>query len=283
MAATDSKVTLMDILIRWKWLLCGLGILATGIGLIGLSQVLSELWSKFVETVGIGLLPTGSFILIYEYGLRKEYQKLVREEFDTVLKEFGRRCAECEKFGLLSLSEKRESCHIEKPFEKAKKGDTISVLGVALADLVDFDRSEKILEAIQKGCKVRLLYLDPDCDEAIQHSLDEGRNRDEVTNAIKGTESIWRSSINSLPASSQQLLEIRKYRSSPKHFIMIHRDGVYVGDYLGTRRGNKCPHFLLRADSPIARQHVAHFENLWTHACVMKSVVTERTPANSGP
>ncbi|MDO8683494.1 MAG: hypothetical protein Q7N50_08440 [Armatimonadota bacterium] len=266
MVAASTKVTFVDTLLRLKWLLWGLGILFVGVLLIWLGQTLSGLQSIFVETVGIGLLPIGSFMLIYEYGMRKDYQKLVHEELEAGLKVLEQQCSQCKKFGLLALNDKRESCNVVAPFEETKVGEVISVLGVALADLTAFDTVERILQAIQRGWRVRLLYLDPDCEEAKRHSLDEGRPQNEVAADIKGTENKWGSIINRLDQPSRGRLEIRKYRSDPKKFIMIHQDRVYVGDYLCDQRGNRCPHFLLEGDSPIAAKYKCHFEFIWQYA-----------------
>jgi hypothetical protein len=267
MTKRDKGLKLAEILIRLKWLLLGLIILVGAVLLIWRSQIEpSPLLSRLLETFGVGLLPISSFILIYEYGIRREYQRMVRLEFEQSLKELARRCGECERFGLLSLSEAREVDRLVEPFKTARAGDTVSALGVALADLVFFETNEKILKAIESGCRVRLLYLDPDCDEAERHSTDECRAMGEVKDSIKAAESNWALDRKQISQAKLHLLEIRKYRARPKHFIMIQREGVYVGDYLQGRRGNRCPHFFFAPGSPIADKYVAHFEELWSHA-----------------
>ncbi|MCX6376175.1 MAG: hypothetical protein NTU88_09140 [Armatimonadetes bacterium] len=198
----ENGVKLIERLVRLKWLLSGLGILFAAVVLVWLSQrAASPFTSRVLETLGVGLLPIGSFILMYEYGIRREYQQMVGQEFGQALKELARRCGECERFGLISLSEKRESNRLVEPFHNARAG--------------------------------------------------EGN---------------WQIDRNKVPQGNRDLLEIKKYQSRPKHFIMIHRQGVYVGNYLRGRRGNQCPHFFLEPDSPIAAEYIAHFDRLWSHA-----------------
>jgi hypothetical protein len=264
--ATKSSNSLWTKIIRLRMWIWGFAILLIAIFLLYWSQSLNEtLVRKFFETFAIGLLPVGSFVIIYEYNTKKEYQKMVREEFSVVLQNMARRCGECEKLGLLSVSEKRDTEVLIDPFKNASKGQIISVLGVALADLTDFVRKDFVEHAIEKGCKVQLLYLDPECNEAQTHSLEEGRAFNEVTDHIKGTESNW-ATLHKKMVNENKLFEIRKYKSIPKHFMLISDQYVYVGDYLRGMRGNISPHYLFSADSILAKQYISHFRNIWKNA-----------------
>ena len=101
---SSSHIKFIDKIVNLKWLIIALAILFIGLGLLFLSNImLNPLWFKLTETIGISLLPIGSFLLIYEYGMRKEYQNLIRQEFDESLKELACRCGQCEKYGLISL------------------------------------------------------------------------------------------------------------------------------------------------------------------------------------
>jgi hypothetical protein len=262
---SQPRIKILQIIVKRKWLIFSLVILSIGFVLLAYSSVIqNSFWSRFIETLSIGLLPVGSFLLIYEYGIRKGYQNMVRREFDDALKDVSRRCGECEKYGLLSISATRRTQLLANSFDNAQKGDSISILGVALTDLTDFDRHEKVINAITRGCSVRLLYLDPDCDDAEKHSLDEGRGANDVTQDIKKAERYWRKDIHDYASSYN--LEIRVYRSRPKHFILLHKNRVYSGDYLNGHRGNRCPHFLWSSESPIAEEYKSHFEELWKHS-----------------
>jgi len=268
MTSTDksegTQQTFRQHVVKLKMWLWGFGVLLVAVALLLWSQTISDpFWKHVLETIAVGLLPVGTFILIYEYDTRKEYQKMVRNEFQGVLHDMARRCGECEKLGLHSLSDKRDPEKLVEPFRTTAAGETISVLGVALADLTDFERNREVLDAIRRGCKVRLLYLDADCQEARTHSLEEKRGPEEVTDHIKGTQGNWQNDKAKLPSGVRNLLAIKKYRAIPKHFLLIYPKGVYVGHYLRGRRGNESPHFLIAPGSVLAEQYITHFDELW--------------------
>jgi len=252
-------------LLRMKMWLCGIGIILFAVLVIlGSQNTKDDFWKTFMETIGIGLLPVGSFILIYEYNTRRDYQELVRKEFQESLKEIAQRCGECEKYGLTSISDKRDPEILEQAFRQAKNEETISVLGVALADLTDFERYRDVKSAIvEKGCKLRLLYLDPDSKEAEVHSGEENREKDEVRDDIISAQNKWSMLSRDLQERFPESLTIKKYKSIPKHFLLINSNGVYAGHYLRGIRGNEGPHFQLAKGGILAKQLIAHFEEIW--------------------
>ncbi|MGA7720821.1 MAG: hypothetical protein WCA84_06560 [Ignavibacteriaceae bacterium] len=260
---SSSHIKFIDKIVNLKWLIIALAILFIGLGLLFLSNImLNPLWFKLTETIGISLLPIGSFLLIYEYGMRKEYQNLIRQEFDESLKELACRCGQCEKYGLISLNIIRDSKLIENVFKNAKFGESISLLGVALADLLTYDSKEALINAAERGSIIKLLYLNPYCEEAEKHSLVEGQGIDDVKQDIEKTDKYLKKHKNKYPGT----LSINNYTSMPKHFILIYKDGVYIGNYLNGQRGNRCPHFMFSPNSPIAKKYISHFNKVWDNS-----------------
>jgi len=253
---------LWELIVRQKMWIWGFGIIVVAILLLAVSSEFR--WDHLIETFAVGLLPVGSFLLIYEYDTRKQYQQMVRDEFSGSLGELATKCGECERFGLLSISNRRDTKRIEDILRSAKSGETISVLGVALNNLAEFERNELIMDAVTRGCAVRFLYLDPDSQEVAAHARDEARDQKEVFGDIAATASIWRSDQDKL--HNPKKFQVRKYSAAPKCFLIIHKQGVYVGLYLRGNRGNKCPHFLCAPDGMLAKQYIRHFEQLWDQA-----------------
>ncbi len=245
---------------------------ALGIGLAAITTlfcvrwVQDPLWIGFMDTIGVGLLPVATFLMIYEFDTRKAYQELVRSEFSEALSEVTAVCGDCHKSGLAALTDSRPKERLETFFSEAPNGSTLSVLGVALRDFLAVATEKAIIEAVRRGCNVRFLYLDPSSAAATTHSLNEGRAPDEVRDDIKGGENTWRR----LKAEAQRInkgtFEGRKYDSIPAWFMLISPDGICVGPYLRKNRGNVCPHIAFKAGSLLEDRFRDHFESLWQTA-----------------
>ena len=244
---------------------------ACGIFIICLLMLYSTIWIQdpfwihFIETIAIGLLPVATFLLIYEYDTRASYQQLVREEFQKALFGLTAICGESQKYGLISLSDERPKRFLDDFFLTAAPNTTLKVLGVALTDFIDVRHQDEIMAAIKNNCNVKLLYLNPDSNSAEVHSVNEGRPSGDVANDIRGRETTWPSILKMIGVKilAKSPLQVKKYDCLPQYFMLISSESVCVGFYLHGRRGNKCPHFIFRKDSPMGRSFIAHFEKLW--------------------
>jgi hypothetical protein len=256
--------------------------------LVGASfEVATPFWKHLLETVGVGLLPVATFLLIYEFDTRKVYQQLVSSEFSQAFSGFGAEfreafsgfgaefreafsglgaiCADCWKAGVISVDSLRPQEQVDSFFTTARQGSVLRLLGIALLDFIPVFKQDELVEATNKGAKVRCLYLDPDSQAVQEHAKNENRAPEEVANDIRTWENTSRAVQTHV--TKQGAFTVKKYSTLPKHFLLITEDAVCVGHYLAGSRGNKCPHIVLRRKkNPLAEQFVKEFDQLWDNA-----------------
>jgi hypothetical protein len=63
---------ILGIIFDRKWLIIGTVVISAGIIILSYAgEIKDPFLSKLLETIGIGLVPTGAFFLVYEFGIKK--------------------------------------------------------------------------------------------------------------------------------------------------------------------------------------------------------------------
>lgn len=264
-------------MLKWAWICISFSIL-----FIGSSLLLGEdgnLWPHALETIGVALLPIGTFMFIYELDTRTGYQRLVRDEFSAALSALAQKCGQCEDAGLLALHCERDNDFMLKSIKAAGKGNTIMILGTAAAHFADDDSvNEELMKARQRGMNIRILVLDPSCKSADVHEKLEKRAKGYVKKRLDATTDRFLENLDMSVTGEYGSLDIHKYDSLPKCFIFADDKFVYVGLYLNDCKGAASPHFLFKREGNMAKQFIKHYECLWKDSSPLESANPGRAP-----
>ena len=144
----------------------------------------------------------------------------------------------------------------------------VKILGGTLLHFSNEDFASLIYGKIKKGCKVKLLLLDPNSkflyDPLIEQDEENLKKKKiDILSAINNFEKLRERSME----FKNEMLQIRYYNSSPSYFVIQTNKGVGVGLNLLTTNYTKPPLIeLYNHQSKLSIPFIEHFEILWNTA-----------------
>ncbi|HVF66484.1 MAG TPA: hypothetical protein VM914_02390 [Pyrinomonadaceae bacterium] len=214
-----------------------------------------------------------------------EQNALLSEKFKAVEGKLGQIFASIpfalrlRALGVSELYEGRPGTdRIEHMLSAADAGSEIYMLGIALTNLSDGRVQTEIEEKLAQGCKLKLLWLDPESPHVRQRAVDERRSYDELHTDLSTQNTHLVNFVEGRLAKYRKSIEYGRYSSPPPYFIFMTSITMIVGFYLPGRRGFSFPHMeLSRKEGGIYDAFKGHFTSLWD---VTKA---QEADAQSGP
>jgi hypothetical protein len=248
-----------------------LGIVALGIVVIGMVLIViphlihsDSPAMQILEHLGLVFAPSGLMALVYEVMLRRTFLDEVREQFSLSLGEHFRMIDRLQAAGVRDVHESLPDALISREFENATQ--SICILQTWIPNLLQIERS--LSKVIARGCRIRILLLDPNSIQA------EARNEDlgyVDRNTIRHSIELNLKQLASFHTEVGDALEVRLYRGTPVLSLYACDDTRFLGFYWRKRRSSQGPQFEIRGRSSLmALEADRHFEDLWAHSSVVK-------------
>ncbi len=121
------------------------------------------------------------------------------------------------------------------------------------------DNYTDILNALNKGVKIRLITMDPTSDFTTQRSREEGQNED-ISKSINDLIE-WANDINQ--KSTAGSVQIKGYKCMTLDFYWRINDVIYVGPYLLNKDSKNTITFKFQKDGKGFNYYHKYFEELW--------------------
>lgn len=249
----------------------------------------------FLRDIGSALLISGLLGAIFEYSSRRGFIAQVQESLSNVITERYSILEEARKSGVDSIQPELPN-GISKRFQQAS---TIRILQTWIGNLDGI--SDSLRKAANNNCKVQILLLDPDSEQARYRSIDKGQTDTAAKQLINSNLDLLQGLMSE--QSTKNNITVKTYDATPILTIYGYDNIDFVGLYwrkkaaisfpqlmVNRQKGQERPGLWPRlgrpssengeADPPFFAQAVReHFEDLWEEAKVFSPRnAPEKTP-----
>ncbi len=169
----------------------------------------------------------------------------------------------------LGVSELRRSrpdtTRLVEILRAADSGSDIYMLGIALTILEDGRIQREVTKKLEQGCKIKLLWLDPNSPHVRQRASEEFRPYGELKEDIATHDKLHVNFITQRLSNYGDNIKYGRYNSLPSYFIFMTNITMIVGFYLPGARGIFFPHIeLARREGGIYDAFREQFNSLWS-------------------
>jgi hypothetical protein len=215
-----------------------LSVLLVGILLLGLGSIPKP--KLLIQQLGGVLVVSATTAMIYEYFLRRNFLSLLKAQMKLVVEAVLPVVNQLSSLGIEHVYENRTGINWADLFMRAR---TIKILGTSLSYWAHDPNIKKAFSnALNKGCEIQLLSLEPKSEYARERGRDINVYERDPENSFSSEIS---SSVEELRKLSQKI-DFRYYDAMPTCVIVIIDDRIIVNFVLRGLRGRDSMHFMLR-------------------------------------
>lgn len=228
---------------------------------VGLTFLAVPSFPRWIRDLGIALMTTGVLSLFYDIMLRNSFLDEMREQLaKSLASEFSvlNRISEA---GIINVFQTFPTSEVANAFRTASE---IRIMQTWIPDLVTL--LEPLKYASKKGCRVKILLLDPDCDLADARGRDLGYpDTRVVTNKIK--DNLHEISRFCQVEKINGNFEVRLHDTTPSVCIHSYDDTSIVGLYLNKTPAIQNPQFVTQGTNSYFSTAIdEHFSRVWSSA-----------------
>ena len=133
------------------------------------------------------------------------------------------------------------------------------------------DSQEKVIEKILKsGGVIRILTMDPDCDNLKQREKDEKQEEGSIKLTIEQLIS-WANRLNSRNYSGR--IEIRCYDAQPLDFMFLMNNRLFIGPYEYGKGSQQTISYEFNVEGETYRYYLDYFNKLWEDSTFAKNAL----------
>lgn len=161
---------------------------------------------------------------------------------------------------LISIKDNRSAMNIEvfKRLENAE--NQLDIIGYGMKSFRE-SRDELIRSRIQKGLKVRIITVDPNCIFLNQRDIDENKLEGSTANSIRQLND-W---VNKLNSEYNAYVEIKFCRTLPTEVYFRVDDYIYVGPYQCGKESQQTITMEYHSKGNGFQYYNSYFEKLWNN------------------
>jgi hypothetical protein len=264
---------------RQKSAIASLIIAFIGVLLIILSQgsnPVPEYLKEYLNLLGIALVPSGVISLIYEYMLRETFLREMRSQLlDSLQSEFSPLFA-IKDAGIQALHDEFPADDIVEGISNAQIYIKIFTTWIPIIEKIE----RPFLNAAKRGCKIKILILNPDSPFAKSRSNDLGFASDtyvqgQINNGLD--ELVRYCSQNHILGK----VDIRLYDSTPTLFFIAYDDTFIFCPYFKNKMGIHTWQIEVKGvNSFLVKSLTEHFDAIWKTAEPYPRLNSRTTPQN---
>lgn len=215
-------------------------------------------WADVFRTIGIGTLSAAVTILVDRNMVYQNFEKKIKESLVEA-------CGVAESLSNLGVTSAHPTFSFNKLFREAHRGDCIYWLDTYCPRQNEF--VDDLIEAINRGVSVKMLVIDPACDNARHRNT-------ELAATVVETGAGWDTGLDAFVAKMKALcdkhpgkLEMRTYNDLPcaPMYLVVTDSKARVGFFslFLVRASAHSPHMELH-DGPWLTDMHQYFEDKWT-------------------
>lgn len=127
---------------------------------------------------------------------------------------------------------------------RIQNAQRVFAMGISNSELMSFDY-DVFFDAINHGCKFKILFLDANCEATKQRELEEGIREGRIKKTTLSNLEIAEDIYDELSDDNKSLFEIRTYKRCPRINLLIVDEIAVLQYYDSFNRGMKNPSFLI--------------------------------------
>lgn len=283
---------------KYRFIFLGVVTITAGLILVTYSNLATQpsTLQSVANDIGVALVTSGLVGLVLEYQTREQFLDdvsglmsntinnsplgskidLARSQLETQISMLSDQLSlgnELASLGIRKIYRDRNNINLLAYLDGAKPGSEIRLLGISMLAFTNLQAQLTIERKLQDGCKIKLLTLEPQSNEAIQRAKEEGRGYDDVLRDMKAADELYMNFRNyRLPEDLNRNVEMRHYSTTPTWFILKTDQTMLIGPYLSGSRGIYGPHIELNVEGAgIYQIFDKHFDLVWSSSVVVPS------------
>lgn len=159
---------------------------------------------------------------------------------------------------LVSIKDNRSEMNMEVHKRLNTAENQLDIIGYGMKSFRE-SRDELIRSRIQKGLKIRIITVDPNCDFLKQRDIDENKLEGSTSNSINQLYD-W---VNNLNNEYGKSVEIRFCRTLPTEVYFRVDDYIYVGPYQCGKESQQTITMEYHSKGIGFEYYNSYFEKLW--------------------
>lgn len=141
----------------------------------------------------------------------------------------------------------------------SKHAKRIDVIAFGLKSWRD-TKNKEIEKLLRNGCKIRILTMDPDCENLRQRERDEAVGEGGISYSIKQLVS-WATKLNQKEYEGS--IEIRFYDAHPLNFLFLMNNRLFTGPYEYGKGSQQTISYEFNTTGEGYRYYSEYFNDLW--------------------
>lgn len=159
---------------------------------------------------------------------------------------------------LISIKDNRSEMNIEVHRRLNNAENQLDIIGYGMKSFRE-SRDELIRSRLQKGLKVRIITVDPNCNFLKQRDIDENKMEGSTANSINQLND-W---VNKLNNEYDKSVEIRFCKTLPTEVYFRVDDYIYVGPYQCGKESQQTITMEYHSQGTGFQYYNSYFEKLW--------------------
>lgn len=161
---------------------------------------------------------------------------------------------------LISIKDNRSAMNVEVYKRLTNAENQLDIIGYGMKSFRE-SRDELIRSRIQKGLKVRIITVDPNCVFLKQRDTDENKLEGSTASSIRQLND-W---VNKLNSEYNGSLEIKFCRTLPTEVYFRVDDYIYVGPYQCGKESQQTITMEYHSKGSGFQYYNSYFEKLWNN------------------